>query len=65
MVYSGQLDVVNKIKNEREELLKLKTLKQRAGTLSQERDILLQMIRKEEYIRGLNDALGLIQKDYK
>ena len=57
-----ELEIINKIKAEESLVDKLKSLKINAPTLGSERQALLDMEFKKAYIKGLKDALAIIQK---
>ena len=57
-----ELEIVNKIKEEESILMNLKYRKQKAAVISEEKNFLMQSEKKESYIKGLRDALYIMQK---
>lgn len=57
-----ELEIVNKLKDEEATLRKLKNSKLNAKRISEEKDFLMQCVEKEYYIKGMRDALMIMQK---
>ena len=59
---SFELEIIQRIKSEEVLIDRLKTIKLSASTIGAERQALLDMEMKKEYVKGLKDALSIIQK---
>jgi hypothetical protein len=58
-----ELEIVNKLKEEERHLERLDTEKKNAKVISEEKSLLLQYENKKAYIRGMRDALLIMQKN--